>query len=61
MRETGPMDASRLKEIHDALAERAEAAALEGESRDEVQGWLTVLIQEVVDLKARVEDLEAAS
>jgi cell division septum initiation protein DivIVA len=54
------MDASRMKEIHDAMAQRAEAAALDGESRDEVQGWLTVIIQDLVELKARVEELESA-
>lgn len=35
-------------------------AALEGESRDEIRGWLTVVIQEL-ELKARVEDLESAA
>ena len=54
------MDASRLNAIHDAMAKRTEAAALEGASLDELQGWLTVLIQDLVELKARVEDLEGA-
>jgi hypothetical protein len=43
------------------MAERAEAAANAGESRDQVLGWLTVLIQDFTELSARAEDLEKRS
>jgi hypothetical protein len=46
-------------DLHEAMADRAEAAALKGESHDPVLGWLTVLIQDVTDLKERVASLEA--
>jgi hypothetical protein len=50
-------DENRITDIHSAMAERAEAAAKAGEP-DELRGWLTVLIQDFTELKARVEDLE---
>lgn len=59
MNDSQRMDENRIREIHEAMAERAEAATLKGEpGEDEVLGWLTVLIQDFTELKARVEQLE---
>lgn len=53
------MDEDRIRDIHEAMAARAERAALPGDpNEDQTLGWLTVLIQDFTELKARVEDLE---